>query len=192
MNHNVGISFGNGRHKFINQRIILCAAQTPLRQANVKRIVQQFFVFRADVQGDGQRSGGIDARAGGVERQLAYGNAHPVDAQIAQTQNALAVGDHNHFYVIMGPVGNNFGDAPFVLSGDVEAAGAAENVGIFLTRLANGGCVDDGHHIFQIVHHQPVKQGFVAVFQANEVNIFFHIAGFFAVIFQRTLHLSFL
>ena len=71
-------------------------AQPALRQADVERVVEQLLVLGADVERDRQARLRVDAGAGRVERQLADRDAHAIRAEVAQAEDALAVGDHDH------------------------------------------------------------------------------------------------
>jgi hypothetical protein len=66
-----------------------------LRQPAIERIVEQLLVLGPDVERDRQTPRRIDATAGGVERQLSDRDAHPVGAQIAETEDSLSIGHHD-------------------------------------------------------------------------------------------------
>lgn len=80
-------------------------------------------VVGADVQHDWQALVRIDARQSGVERQLADRNAHAVAAQVAETENSLAVRDHDRLDTRLGPVANDVVDVALVVDGDEQASG---------------------------------------------------------------------
>src|SRR6478672_13483142 len=83
---------------------ILFAAHAVLAQALVKRIIEQDLVVGANVEDDGQTVLRRHAGAGGVERELADGDAHAAGAKIAETEDALAVGDDDETHVLFRPV----------------------------------------------------------------------------------------
>ena len=70
-------------------------------------------VVGADVEGDGQDAVGRDAAARRVEGELADGDAHAVDAEVAQPQDARAVRHHDDVHVVLHA-------APVLVSGDGE------------------------------------------------------------------------
>ena len=70
-----------------------------------------------------------------------------------------------------------------------NAARPAENVAEFLARLADGGRVNDRHHLFQMVHDHAVKQRLVPVLQADDLDVAFEVAGLAAEIVHHALHL---
>src|SRR2546421_169971 len=85
---------------------------------------------------------GMDAGNGGAERQLADGNAHAVGAEIAEPQNALAVGDDDQFGAI-GPVLQNLGDVAAFFRGNEHAARTLEDQSVFLAGKPHRRRVDD-------------------------------------------------
>jgi hypothetical protein len=46
----------------------------------------------------------VDAAAEGVQRELADRDAHAADTQVAQAEDALAVGHDDHIDLAIGPV----------------------------------------------------------------------------------------
>ncbi len=50
----------------------------------------------------------------------------------------------------------------------------------FLASLAYCRCVDDRHHLFDMVHYHSVEQRLVAILQCNQVQIAFKIGRLFA------------
>ena len=71
---------------------------------------------------------GLDPRQGGVEGELADGDAHAVDAEVAEAEDALAVGDDNGAHVVLGPVLQDLVDVALVVDGDEKALGAWKNI----------------------------------------------------------------
>ena len=58
----------------------------------------------------------MDAGAGRIERQLADRDAHAIGAEVAEAEDALAVGDDDQLGRIR-PVGQQFGDASAIVGG---------------------------------------------------------------------------
>ena len=77
LNNRLGEALGDGDDKFINEVVVFLARNPRVRVAEIKRVVEQLLVVRADVQGDGQGGAGMDTRAGGLKRKFAHGDAHP-------------------------------------------------------------------------------------------------------------------
>ena len=179
----------HSQDELFHQRVVGFAPLAIALEADVKRIVQQFLIVGAHVQRDGQALLGMDAGAGGVERQLAHGDAHAVGSLVAQPQNALAIGDDDDTHVVIMPVAQDVGHAATILQADEHSLRLLKNVAIFLARLADGRGVDDGHQLVQIVHHDAEEQGGVAIQQANQVAVLGQRCWHAAHVFQHARHL---
>src|SRR5690348_3913676 len=107
----------------------------------------------------------MDASAEGVERQLANRYSHPTKPKIAQSQNALAIGDNDDANGAFAYVAQNRGDVVALRVGDIQAARPAVDVAVVLARLADLRCIDDGAHLANMFLEEPIEQRFVAVLQ---------------------------
>ena len=145
--------------------------------AHIEGVIEQLLVVGAHVQHHRQAVGGGDAAAGGVERQLADGDAHAADALVTEAQDPLAVGDHDHLDVLLGGVLQHVIDPVLVRIGDEEAAGTAVDVGELLTRLAHGRGVDDRQHLGQMVGQQAIEQGLVGVLDVAQIDVLVHVVA---------------
>ena len=96
--------FLHGHHELFEEGVVLVAPNPRLTQPEVERIGQQRFVVGTHIKSDGQRDLGRHAGAGGVERQLTDRDAHAVDTQVAQAEDALAVGDDREADIFLRPV----------------------------------------------------------------------------------------
>ncbi len=182
LDEHAGKKFFHRHHEFLDDRVVGLAANAFLPQAGVKRIGQQGFVVGADINRDRQALRRMNAGAGGVKRQFADGNAHAGRAEIAEAENAFAVGDDDHLHVARRPVLQNVFHLAAIIAGNIKTARPAENVAEFLARLADRGRVNDRHHLLQIVHHHAVKQRLVPVLQADDLDVALDVAGLAAEI----------
>jgi hypothetical protein len=89
--------------------VVFGAAHALMLPADIERVGQVLFVVGADIEQDGQRGRRMQPGAGGIERQLADGDAHAAGALVAEAEDTLAVADHDGFDGIEPPVGE---DAP--------------------------------------------------------------------------------
>ena len=145
--------------------------------AHIEGVIEQLLVVGAHVQHHRQAVSGGDAAAGGVERQLADGDAHAADALVTEAQDPLAVGDHDHLDVLLGGVLQHVIDPVLVRIGDEEAAGTAVDVGELLARLAHGRGVDDRQHLGQMVGQQAIEQGLVGVLDVAQIDVLVHVVA---------------
>jgi hypothetical protein len=97
--------------ELLDELVVLGAARPLLFQADVHGAVEQVLVVGADVERDRQRVGRMDAGAGRVERELADRDAHAERAEIAEPENALAVGHDDEAHACTRPVAQDLGDA---------------------------------------------------------------------------------
>ena len=110
----------------------------------------------------------MDAGAERVERELADRDAHAADAQVAQPEDALAVGHDDH--VARRRTGAFRSIASIALAvrvGDEQAARPAVDVAVVLARHADHRRVDDRHHLGDVLLHKAVEERLVAILQAG-------------------------
>src|SRR5512135_2464459 len=101
----------------------------------------------------------MDARAGGVQGKLAYGDAHSVRTEVAQAENPLPVRDDDDADIVVRPVGQDLPEAAPVLEGKIQSPRAAENMPELHAPLTHRRGVDDGQHFLDVVHDHPVEEG---------------------------------
>ena len=107
------------------------------------------------------------AGAGGVECQLADRNAHAADAQVAQAEDALAVGDDDEAHVrLAASCDSSSRKRPFAVIGRYMPREAAEDVVELLAGLADRRRVDQRHEGRRVRHQHRVEQHFVARLQS--------------------------
>ena len=139
--------------------------------AHIQRVVEQLLVVGADIQHDRQGVGRADTAAGGIERQLTDRDAHPADTLVAETENTLAVGHHDHFDVMVRYVLQDIVEVVPILVGDEHAARATVDFRETLTGGADGGGIDNRHHLIEMIANQAIKQGFVGVLDVAQINV---------------------
>ena len=84
-------------------------------------------------------------------------------AKVAEAKNAFAVGDDNDLHIARGPIVQDFLHLPAVVARNVKAARSAEDVAVFLARLAHRRRVNDRHQLLQIIHDDAVEERFVPI-----------------------------
>ena len=113
----------------------------------------------------------MHATGGHVQAHLAHGDAHAVRAQVAQAQDALAVGHHDEVHLRLGQSLEDLIDVGDVLRCDVDTPVAPLDVAHLHAGLAHGGGVDDGDHLLQVLQQQAVEEGLAAILQARQVDV---------------------
>ena len=97
--------------KFLDELVVLRAANALVLPADVDGVVEKGFIVGAHIEQNRQAVLRRDAAQRGVEGHLADGNAHAACALIAQSENALAVRDHDAAHLVKARVGEDLVDA---------------------------------------------------------------------------------
>ena len=171
MNKNVRPALACGHHKLINKLIVAGAAHSFLAQTKIKRIGKISGIIRANINHHGQRLFRRDTGASRVKRKFANGNAHAVHTLVSETQNALTVGDHDHFNIVTVNIFQNFRNLPLVLDRDKKTPGLQEVLTKLLTCFTHRRRVDDRHNLFDVVAYDLVEQSFVCVMKRIQIEI---------------------
>ena len=175
---------GDRGDEFFDEFIISRAGEAALAEAEVKRIVEQRLVVRADINGDREALVGIDARACGVESEFADRDAHAIRAEVAEAEDALAVGDDDDADIGPGPIPEQLDDAAAVIGGNEETARAPEDMAVKLACLADGGGVDQRHHLVDVILDDTIEESLVAVLKGEEKDVPLEGVRLFADVFQ--------
>src|SRR5262249_55633696 len=93
--HGRGISLG-GLGGGGGEGVVFRAGDALVPPPDVERVVEPLAVVGPRVEQDRQGGAGVDAAAGGIERQLADRDAHAAGPLVAQPEDPLAVGHHDY------------------------------------------------------------------------------------------------
>ena len=159
----------------VDERVVLVVVDPPVAPAEVLRVLEEFDVVGAHVEHDRQGAGGVDAADEGVERELADRDAHPADALVAQAEDALPVGHHDHVDVALRPVVQYLVETVAVRIGHEQPARAPVDLAETLAGLTHRRGVDDRQGLGDVVTQHPVEQGLVAVLQRAQIDVFVEI-----------------
>ena len=182
------IAFGNsllhGGDVGVDQVVVALVADPGVPLAQVHLVVEQPEVVGAHVQHHRQHPAGVDAGGRGVDGELADGDLDAADALVADAEDALGVGGDQQVDVVGAETGvpQRGLDLLGVVDRQVHAAGAAELVAEPLDRQPDGGGVDDGQHLGDVLGQQPVEQHLVAVPQVRQVHPLAQVVGLLAVL----------
>src|SRR3954447_22467113 len=153
-------------HEFVISR----AAQPLLAQADVIGILQKLLVVGAHIEHHRQAQLRMYSGAGGIERELADWDAHPVRAKIAEAEDAFAVRNHDELRRVR-PVAKDLGDAAAVVRADEESAGTLKDVPEALAREPHRRRIYQGLNLFDIIANDPEEERLVAVVQGIQRDI---------------------
>ena len=155
----------------------------------VERVAEQAFVVRADVEADGKADRRMEASGRHVEADLSDRDSHPVGAQVAEAQDPFAVGHDDEIDVRPTDRLEDLVDPVDVLGAHVDAPETPLDVAQLQARLSDGGRVDDGYHLRQVVAQEPVEERLAPVEQAVQEDVTFHGVWLPAIGLERPLDL---
>mmetsp|Transcript_85591 Transcript_85591/g.228203 ORF Transcript_85591/g.228203 Transcript_85591/m.228203 type:complete len:242 (-) Transcript_85591:105-830(-) len=161
-------------HKFINHLIILRASETRLTSSEIIGVLNEVLVIGADIQGHRQHTVWGNASASSVKCKFSDGNAHAIDAKIAKTQDAGAIGHDDHMNIVVGPVVNDGRHLSTVFAAEVHAPRTTKLMSEFLTNSANCWCVDEWRHFFDVIYENIEIQSLIATLKILQI----HVLGF--------------
>ncbi len=160
-----------GRDEFLDELVERGTRQAPLAQADVQRVVQQPLVVGAGIQHDRQALPRMNAGTCRVQGQLADRYAHAVGAEVAEPEDAFAVGDDDDARLAEGPVAHDLDDSPAVRRRDEHAARPPVDVPELLAGQPDRRGVDDRHHFIRVFRDHPEEQRLVAVVQRFQKDV---------------------
>ncbi len=112
----------------------------------------------------------LDTSQRGVKGQFSHRNAHTVSTEVAQTQDALAIGDDDSADILFGPVAQHAVDMSLIVNGDEKTARATIDDTKLLTGQTNRRCINDGHHVFHVLGEDAVEQTLIAILPNSTIH----------------------
>ncbi len=139
----------------------------------IERVPEEALPVRADVEHDGQGSGGVYAGRGGVDGELAGRDGYAAHAPVADPKDRLAVGCDDQVDVLRAQSGcaKRALDVLGPVDREVDAARAPVLARVMLDRLSDGGGVDDRQHLGEVFLQETVEEHLVAVRQEREEDV---------------------
>ena len=114
-------------------------------------------VVRADIENDRQAVLRRHAGTSRAQSELPNRDAHAPCPEVAQAEDALAVGHHDKAHVLVGPVLENVAYPAMRGDRQIDAPRLAEDVSEFLTCLTDRRRVDQWHVGGRIRHKDCVE-----------------------------------
>ena len=176
-------------HESLDEAVVGGASQPRLGVAEVERIAQEMGVVGPAVQRHGQREGGTDSGSGGVEGQLADGDAHAPRALVAEAEDALVVGGHDQTDVRPACVAQQLWDAIDVIGGDPQPLRAPQHVAEGPARVAHRGRVDDRRQLLEMIDEHAVKEGLVAIVERGQADVALQVVPLASEVLELERHL---
>jgi hypothetical protein len=151
--------------------------EPPPRIAEIQHVVPQLLVVGPDVERHRQAGFRIDARSGGVDRQLSDRDTHAVGAQVAEAEDSLSVGDDDDADVLLRPVAQDPADLSAIRRGDEEALGVSRDVRELPAGLANRRRVDERQDPLDVFDHGLIEEPLVSLLQRRELHVSIDVPG---------------
>src|SRR4029079_17804121 len=131
--------------------------------ADIERVRQTLLVVGAGIEQDRQRGGWVYAGARRVERELTDRDAHAAGALVAESQNALAIGDHDHLDRVVTWMAEDILDDVAVRIAQKQPARTERIMAEFLAAFADRRRIDERQRLFQVAGQQRVEQRLVLI-----------------------------
>ncbi len=176
-------------HELLDELEVGLAREPRTPVAVVERVVEQRLIVGADVEAHRQALRRMEARAGHVEGELADRDAHAPGAEIAETEDALVVGDDQEPDVAERRVFQDLAHAIDVVGRDPDATRRAQNVAELLAGEAHRRGVDDRQQLAEVLDQHAVEEHLVQIVEAPEPDVLLEIARLGADVLELELHL---
>ncbi len=177
-------------HELVHEGVQFLGRGARLPQPEVERVVEIRLVVGAGVEVHRQQALRRHAGRRRVELQLADGDAHAVGAQVAQAEDAAAVGHADDAHVLDRPVAQHLLDMPLARDRQVHAARPAVDVAEFQAGLGDGRVVHDGQETRRVRHQRAVEERLVVVHQADQVDVALQVGGLVPELLQDPAELE--
>jgi hypothetical protein len=138
----------------------------------------------------GSRPSGGTPRSRSVQLKLADRDRHAVGAQIAEAEDAAAIGRADKTHVFDRPVAQNLPDVPFATDRQVHPARAPQNLVEPQRSLADRRVIHDLQEASRVRHQGAVEERLIRFEQIHQVNEPFEVVGFAFELLQDTAELS--
>ena len=119
----------------------------------------------------------MDTGTGRVQAQLPAGNSHTVDTEVAQAENALAVGHHDNVHLLIGNISEQLVEMSLVLDGKEGAMRVHEDMAVALADFTDCRCVHHRHVLIDVVDEQLVEEILIGSENAIEHQILVERVG---------------
>ena len=141
----------HGLDKLVDEIQIVLARHAFVPPAEIFRAVQVLRVVGSEVEHHRQSTGRMNAAKERVKGKLPDRYAQAADALVADTQDALAVGDHNHVDLGMRAVSEQHRNRIAHGIGDENAPRPPVNVAELPTAQGHDRRVNDRRHLLHVV-----------------------------------------
>ena len=147
------------------------------RQPRVLGVLEALDVVRPHVQDDRQGALGGNPPDERVEGELADRDAEAPDALVADAEDPLPVGHHDHVDVPVRAVAEELGDGVPKRIGDEQPPRPPVDVAEFLAAEGDDRRVHVGHQLLHVLEDQRVEQYLAAVLERPQEDVALEVVG---------------
>ncbi len=171
LQHHVREDLLHGLDERVDEGVVVRPDDPLVPPAEVVGVVAARLVVRADVEHDRQCGGRVDAAARRVQRQLADRDPETVRALVAQTEDALTVGDDDHGDLVVGDRPQHLLEPVGVGIRQEQPTMVLVDHAELLARLADHRRVHDRHQRRDVVEQQAQEQRLVVVLHVAQQHV---------------------
>lgn len=175
LQQHVGQLLAHRGDELIDERVVIVVVDTSVPPSQIPRVIEQFAVVGSHIEHDRQGASGVDTTNERVEGQLSDRDAHAADALIAQAEDPLSIGHHDHVDLTLGPVVQHLVKAVPLGVGHEQSPRPPVDLTETLACLPHCGRVDDRQSLGDVVEQNPVEQSLIAVLQRPKIDVLVQI-----------------
>lgn len=190
LHNHVGEDVTDSLHELVHESLLLLVGRALLSQTQVEGVLEVLLIVGTAVEDDGEGLLGVDTSSAGVKSELAdlqrnvsslfevrepqdstYRDTDTVDAQVTETKDTRAVCHDANLGFLAGPVSEHSPDGLALLDGDVQSLGASVDARVLEADITNGGSIDEGHEVADVVDEEAVEEVGVGLLDGGEVEV---------------------
>lgn len=155
-------------YELIKERIILVSAKALMPNAEVDGIADQIDALGADIERDRHGMEGAHPAADRIKRELSNRDGETTIALIADAEDRRRVGRNDHAHIVHREAFEHAIGAVDIERRERNPARVLVERAELLHRLADGGRVDDGHHLLEMFIEEFVEEDLLTLLQRAE------------------------
>ena len=168
----------DGCDEGVDEAVIVRTGDARVTPAEIFRVAETFLVVGANVQNDGQSARGGYSADEGVESELADRNAEASYTLVADTENAFAIGDHDHIDFGIRVITEKRRNETAERIGNEQAPRTPIDVAELLAAERDDRGVYNGQHLVDMSEKEPIEEDFIVVLKLAEIDVAFEVIRF--------------
>ena len=116
-----------------------------------------------------------DSARSAIQRELAYGDTHPIQPQISKTENSRAICHNDDMNVIVGPVPDHLRELATIMLAEVHSPAPSKLMSKLLAHGSHCRRIDQWCNLCNVIHQHTIVQSLVPVVEILQVHVLFNI-----------------